>query len=300
MRNADLAMYQAKDSGRSRAVFFDSKMARAPVPLGRERPVPRAAAARVRALLSAAVRAATAASWSGWRRLLRWQNPREGLRLPKDFVAGGGAERTDRGDRRLGARERLPAAGSCGASRASRRRALALNVSVQQLRAGGFRAAGERHAGSAWRCAAECSNSRSPKRCSPRRTRGWRCASWRRSACGWRWMISAAGYSSLNYLRQHPVRRDQDRSHVHERSAGQRPGDHARWRRSSTWRTRSASRSWPKASRPCDSSIFCASAAAMSAQGFVLARPLTGRRGHRALAGATHAAATALLRRAVG
>ena len=29
LRNADLAMYQAKDSGRSRAVFFDSKMARA-------------------------------------------------------------------------------------------------------------------------------------------------------------------------------------------------------------------------------------------------------------------------------
>jgi predicted signal transduction protein with EAL and GGDEF domain len=58
MRNADLAMYQAKDGGRSRAVFFDSMMAPHSGPLGQERPVPRPAPARVFALLSTAIRAA--------------------------------------------------------------------------------------------------------------------------------------------------------------------------------------------------------------------------------------------------
>lgn len=85
MRNADLAMYQAKDAGRSRAVFFDSKLARSHSPVAHSG-LYRALRRREFALhyqpqfqLSDGALAAVEA-------LLRWPNPRQGMRFPRDFL----------------------------------------------------------------------------------------------------------------------------------------------------------------------------------------------------------------------
>jgi diguanylate cyclase (GGDEF)-like protein len=136
LRNADLAMYQAKDSGRARAVFFDRKMARASTQLA-ESGLFRAVRRREFALYYQPQFALRNGELVGLEALVRWQHPREGLRFPKDFV---------------------PAAEQCGLmveigtwvlESACRQLALwreegiapgrlALNVSVQQLRAGDF------------------------------------------------------------------------------------------------------------------------------------------------------------------
>jgi diguanylate cyclase len=136
LRNADLAMYQAKHSGRSCAVFFDRKMARALTPPA-ESGLFRAVRRREFALYYQPQYALHNGELVGLEALVRWQHPREGLRFPKDFV---------------------PAAEQCGLmveigawvlESACRQLALwreqgiaparlALNVSVQQLRAGDF------------------------------------------------------------------------------------------------------------------------------------------------------------------
>jgi len=136
LRNADLAMYQAKDGGRSRAVFFDNKMARASMQLA-ESGLFRAVRRREFALYYQPQYALQNGELVALEALVRWQHPREGLRFPKDFV---------------------PAAEQCGLiveigtwvlESACRQLAmwredgiapsrLALNVSVQQLRAGDF------------------------------------------------------------------------------------------------------------------------------------------------------------------
>ena len=136
LRNADLAMYQAKDSGRSCAVFFDSKMARASMQLA-ESGLFRAVRRREFALYYQPQYALQNGELVALEALVRWQHPREGLRFPKDFV---------------------PAAEQCGLiveigtwvlESACRQLALwreegiapgrlALNVSVQQLRTGDF------------------------------------------------------------------------------------------------------------------------------------------------------------------
>jgi diguanylate cyclase (GGDEF)-like protein len=136
LRNADLAMYQAKQSGRSRAVFFDPKMARA-LPAPAESGLFRAVRRREFALYYQPQYALHNGELVGLEALVRWQHPREGLRFPKDFV---------------------PAAEQCGLmveigawvlDSACRQLALwreegiaparvALNVSVQQLRVGDF------------------------------------------------------------------------------------------------------------------------------------------------------------------
>jgi diguanylate cyclase (GGDEF)-like protein len=136
LRNADLAMYQAKQSGRSRAVFFDPKMARA-LPAPAESGLFRAVRRREFALYYQPQYALHNGELVGLEALVRWQHPREGLRFPKDFV---------------------PAAEQCGLmveigawvlDSACRQLALwreegiaparlALNISVQQLRAGDF------------------------------------------------------------------------------------------------------------------------------------------------------------------
>jgi diguanylate cyclase (GGDEF)-like protein len=85
MRNADLAMYQAKDGGRSRAVFFDRMMARALVPLARSG-LFRALRRREFSLYYQPQYALRGGELVGLEGFLRWQNPRDGVRLPKDFV----------------------------------------------------------------------------------------------------------------------------------------------------------------------------------------------------------------------
>jgi diguanylate cyclase (GGDEF)-like protein len=153
LRNADLAMYQAKDSGRSRAVFFDSKMARASTQLA-ESGLFRAVRRREFALYYQPQYALHNGELVALEALVRWQHPREGLRFPKDFV---------------------PAAEQCGLiveigtwvlESACRQLALwreegiapgrlALNVSVQQLRAGDFVQLVSRHAGTHGAAAAD-------------------------------------------------------------------------------------------------------------------------------------------------
>jgi diguanylate cyclase (GGDEF)-like protein len=85
LRNADLAMYQAKDSGRSCAVFFDRKMARASVQLA-ESGLFRAVRRREFALYYQPQFALQNGELVAMEALVRWQHPREGLRFPKDFV----------------------------------------------------------------------------------------------------------------------------------------------------------------------------------------------------------------------
>jgi diguanylate cyclase (GGDEF)-like protein len=136
LRNADLAMYQAKHSGRARAVFFDRTMARSLSPPA-ESGLFRAVRRREFALYYQPQYALHNGELVGLEALVRWQHPREGLRFPKDFV---------------------PAAEQCGLmveigtwvlESACRQLALwreegiaparlALNVSEQQLRAGDF------------------------------------------------------------------------------------------------------------------------------------------------------------------
>jgi diguanylate cyclase (GGDEF)-like protein len=136
LRNADLAMYQAKDSGRSRAVFFDSKMARASMQLA-ESGLFRAVRRREFALYYQPQYALQNGELVGLEALVRWQHPREGLRFPKDFVPAAeqsgliveiGTWVLESACRQLALwREEGIAPGR-----------LALNVSVQQLRAGDF------------------------------------------------------------------------------------------------------------------------------------------------------------------
>jgi diguanylate cyclase (GGDEF)-like protein len=85
MRNADLAMYQAKDGGRARAVFFDRMMARALVPLARSG-LFRALRRHEFSLHYQPQYALRGGELVGLEGFLRWQNPRDGVRLPKDFV----------------------------------------------------------------------------------------------------------------------------------------------------------------------------------------------------------------------
>jgi diguanylate cyclase (GGDEF)-like protein len=85
LRNADLAMYQAKDSGRSRVVFFDGRMARAATQLA-ESGIFRAVRRREFALYYQPQYALHTGELVALEALVRWQHPREGLRFPKDFV----------------------------------------------------------------------------------------------------------------------------------------------------------------------------------------------------------------------
>jgi diguanylate cyclase (GGDEF)-like protein len=136
LRNADLAMYQAKDSGRSRAVFFDRKMARASAQLA-ESGLFRAVRRREFALYYQPQYALQNGELVALEALVRWQHPREGLRFPKDFVPA--AEQSGL----------IVEIGTWVLESACRQMAmwreegiapgrLALNVSVQQLRSGDF------------------------------------------------------------------------------------------------------------------------------------------------------------------
>ncbi len=109
MRNADLAMYQAKDGGRSRAVFFDRMMARAPVPLAQSG-LFRALRRREFSLYYQPQYAAAQRRAGRARGLPALADAARRLAPAEGFRAGRRGERADRRHRRLGARECLPSA----------------------------------------------------------------------------------------------------------------------------------------------------------------------------------------------
>ena len=85
LRNADTAMYRAKDLGRGRAMFYD-------IDMGGQRPVPTdtglhlALRRREFSLFYQPQYAIADGSLTGLEALLRWQTQREGMRQPGDFV----------------------------------------------------------------------------------------------------------------------------------------------------------------------------------------------------------------------
>lgn len=136
MRNADLAMYQAKDSGRARVVFFENKMARAPLRVA-DSGLHRAFRRREFALHYQPQFQVASGELIAFEALLRWQCPREGIRMPGDFIAA--AERSglivELGGWVLdSACEQLQAWRERGIAPAR----VAVNVSVQQLRLSDF------------------------------------------------------------------------------------------------------------------------------------------------------------------
>jgi len=85
MRNADLAMYRAKESGRSRAVFYDRAMQRMPA-LVAESGLFRALQRREFSLYYQPQYRLGDGQLVGLEALLRWQPPREAMRYPAEIV----------------------------------------------------------------------------------------------------------------------------------------------------------------------------------------------------------------------
>ncbi len=111
MRNADLAMYRAKESGRSRAVFFDTDMTRTSSSLAHSG-LYRAVRRHEFALHYQPQFQLADGGLVAVEALLRWPSPRQGMRLPRDFLAAAEGERTHRRSGCLGTRECLSAAGA--------------------------------------------------------------------------------------------------------------------------------------------------------------------------------------------
>jgi len=85
MRNADTAMYRAKDMGRGRAMFFDLNMTgkpSAPTETGLHRALRR----REFSLFYQPQFFVADGALAGVEALLRWQTPRDGVRYPSEFV----------------------------------------------------------------------------------------------------------------------------------------------------------------------------------------------------------------------
>jgi diguanylate cyclase (GGDEF)-like protein len=85
MRNADLAMYQAKESGRAQAVFFDRKMARG-ASHSDDSGLFRALRQREFSLYYQPQYSLADGRLVGLEALLRWQPPRESTRYPAEFI----------------------------------------------------------------------------------------------------------------------------------------------------------------------------------------------------------------------
>jgi diguanylate cyclase (GGDEF)-like protein len=84
MRNADLAMYQAKAGGRARAVFYDRQMQ--PMPQAAESGLYRALRRREFSLYYQPQYSLLDGKLVALEALLRWQPPRESMRFPAEFV----------------------------------------------------------------------------------------------------------------------------------------------------------------------------------------------------------------------
>lgn len=85
MRNADTAMYRAKDLGRSRAMFFDVNMTVKP-PAPTQTGLHRALRRREFSLFYQPQFSVATGQLEGVEALLRWQPPRESMRFPAEFV----------------------------------------------------------------------------------------------------------------------------------------------------------------------------------------------------------------------
>ena len=85
MRNADTAMYRAKDLGRGRAMFFDLNMTTKPA-APTETGLHRALRRREFSLFYQPQFSVADGSLTGLEALLRWQTPRDGVRFPGEFV----------------------------------------------------------------------------------------------------------------------------------------------------------------------------------------------------------------------
>ena len=85
MRNADTAMYRAKDLGRGRTMFFDRSMMVEPAP-ATESGLHRALRRREFSLFYQPQFAIADGALVGVEALLRWQTSRDGMRQPGDFV----------------------------------------------------------------------------------------------------------------------------------------------------------------------------------------------------------------------
>jgi diguanylate cyclase (GGDEF)-like protein len=85
MRNADTAMYRAKELGRGRAMFFDLNMTGKPS-TPTETGLHRALRRREFSLFYQPQFSVSDGSLAGLEALLRWQTPRDGVRYPAEFV----------------------------------------------------------------------------------------------------------------------------------------------------------------------------------------------------------------------
>jgi diguanylate cyclase (GGDEF)-like protein len=214
MRNADLAMYRAKESGRSRAVFYDRSMQRMPA-LAAESGLYRALQRREFSLYYQPQYKLDDGSLVGLEALLRWQPPREAMRYPGEFVPA--AEQSglivDIGAWVLEAAcEQLARWHSEGIAP----QRLALNVSVHQLRQPDFprlvRRVLERVGIAPAMIEFEITESVFADEEA-------RAALQRLAAIGVSLALDdfGTGYSSLGYLRQHPVQTIKiDRSFIEE------------------------------------------------------------------------------------
>jgi diguanylate cyclase (GGDEF)-like protein len=214
MRNADLAMYRAKEVGRSRAVFYDRAMQRMPA-LAAESGLYRALQRREFALYYQPQYSLLDGSLAGLEALLRWQPPREAMRYPGEFVPA--AEQSglivDIGAWVLEA-ACTQMAEWCAEGIAPPR--LALNVSVHQLRQADFpklvRSALDRAGIAPGMLEIELTESVFADE-------EGRTALRRLAALGVRLSLDdfGTGYSSLGYLRVHPVQAIKiDRSFIEE------------------------------------------------------------------------------------
>jgi EAL domain-containing protein (putative c-di-GMP-specific phosphodiesterase class I) len=85
MRNADTAMYRAKDSGRGCTVFFDPHLSGGSV-AATETGLQRALRRREFSLFYQPQFSVSNGTLTGVEALLRWQTPRDGMRPPGEFV----------------------------------------------------------------------------------------------------------------------------------------------------------------------------------------------------------------------
>jgi diguanylate cyclase (GGDEF)-like protein len=85
MRNADLAMYRAKDMGRGAAVFYEPKMAARGTRVA-DSGLYRALKRREFSLFYQPQYSVRDGSLLGVEALLRWQTPRDGMRSPSEFI----------------------------------------------------------------------------------------------------------------------------------------------------------------------------------------------------------------------
>jgi diguanylate cyclase (GGDEF)-like protein len=202
MRNADLAMYQAKDAGRARAVYFDSKIARAQSPIAQSG-LFRALRRREFALHYQPQFHVRGGELAGVEALLRWPSPRQGMRFPKDFLPA--AEETGM-IVELGAWVLESACQQFALWRAQgiAPARLALNVSLQQLRQSDFVQLVESNLEQAGLSAQTLELDFTESALAEERPRQ---ALRELAARGVRLALDdfGTGYSSLTYLRAHPI-----------------------------------------------------------------------------------------------